>query len=75
MSLSIILHFFCFETGHLTEPGVLDRKLTNPRDPPISIFQYCNYKKLQPSPAFQVGADDEILILVFKKIPEVIILG
>lgn len=66
-SLSIIPHFSCFETEHLTEPGVLDKKPENPRDPHISVFQYCNYKKLQPSPALYEGSADGIQILMFPR--------
>lgn len=76
VSLSMILHVFCFETEHLTEPGVLARKPANPRDPPIPVFQYCSYKELQPSPAFYVGAADGRQILMFhRKSPKTSSLG
>lgn len=62
-SLAVIPHF-CFETEHLTEPGITDEK-AGPRDPSISVFQYCSYKKLQPSPALYESAADGIQILMF----------
>lgn len=67
MSSSIIHQFFFNEAEYLTEPDVLGRKPANPRDDiPISVLQSCNYKKLQPCPAFNAGAGNGTQTLVFQ---------